>query len=194
LIYDYVNSWRWLAVRSAAAVIFGIATLAWPGITLWALVVLWGAYVLVDGAFALVAAITTPAIPHRGWMAFTGVAGIAAGLVTFIWPSITAVALTWVIAFWALVVGVTLIAAAIRVRKVVAGEWRMIVGGVLLIAFGFIAALAPADGALGITWAIGWFAVFYGVMEMALALRVHEETKGLRAAKGMSGTQTPRPI
>ena len=97
----YIGSPKRLALRGVAAVVFGVATLVWPSVTLWALVVLWGAYVFVDGIVALSASIGDPFLLHRGWVAFWGLCGIAAGVVTFLWPSITALALLYVIAVWA---------------------------------------------------------------------------------------------
>ena len=122
MMRPYVGSWKRLAVHGVAAVLFGLATLVWPDVTLWALVVLWGAFAFVDGITALSAAITDPLLLHRGWVAFWGVTGIAAGIVTFVWPSITAVALLVVIATWSLLVGGSQIAFAIRARKQVSGR------------------------------------------------------------------------
>ena len=113
MMRPYIGSWKRLAVSGVAAVLFGLATLMWPGVTLWALVVLWGAYVLVDGITRLSAAITDRFLLNRGWVAFWGVTGIAAGVVTFLWPSITALALLAVIAIWSLIVGGSQIAYAI---------------------------------------------------------------------------------
>src|SRR4029453_7514043 len=100
-----IGSWKRLAVHGVAAVLFGIGTLVWPSITLWALVVLWGAYAFVDGVTALSAAISDRLLVHRGWVAFSGVPGITAGLVTLFWPSIAALALLVVIATWGLLIG-----------------------------------------------------------------------------------------
>ena len=113
MMRPYIGSWKRLAVSGVAAVLFGLATLMWPDVTLWALVVLWGAYVLVDGIARLSAAITDRFLLNRGWVAFWGVTGIAAGMVTFLWPSITALALLAVIATWSLIVGGSQIAYAI---------------------------------------------------------------------------------
>ena len=117
MMRPYFGSWKRLAVSGVAAVLFGLATLVWPHVTLWALVVLWGAFAFVDGVTALSAAITDRLLLHRGWVAFWGVTGIAAGVVTFLWPSITALALLMVIATWALLVGGSQIAFAITARK-----------------------------------------------------------------------------
>src|SRR5687768_5100900 len=105
MIRPLVGSWKRLAVHGVAAVLFGLATLVWPSITLWSLVVLWGAFAFVDGVTALSAVVTDRVLVHRGWVAFTAMTGIGAGVVTFLWPSITAVALLWVIAMWAFLVG-----------------------------------------------------------------------------------------
>ena len=113
MMRPYVGSWKRLAVQGAAAVIFGLATLVWPSITLGVLVLLWGAFAFVDGITALSAAIGDPLLAHRGWVAFSGVTGIGAGLVTFFWPSITALALLVVIATWSLLIGGSRIAFAI---------------------------------------------------------------------------------
>ena len=113
MMRPYIGSWKRLAVSGVAAVLFGLATLVWPDVTLWALVVLWGAFAFVDGITALSAAITDRLLLHRGWVAFWGVTGIAAGVVTFLWPSITALALLVVIATWSLLIGGSQIAFAI---------------------------------------------------------------------------------
>jgi len=84
MMRPYVGSWKRLAVQGAAALLFGLATLVWPSITLGALVLLWGAFAFVDGVTALSAAIGDPLLVHRGWVAFCGVTGIGAGLVTFV--------------------------------------------------------------------------------------------------------------
>src|ERR1700692_2342947 len=113
--------WRIIALRAVAAIAFGILTLIWPGLTLWALVVLFGAYVLVDGVFAIVGVVrgAPTARDRRGCLIFEGIAGIGAGVLTFAWPGITALALLYLIAAWAVVVGVIRVAAAIQFRRIV---------------------------------------------------------------------------
>jgi uncharacterized membrane protein HdeD (DUF308 family) len=117
MMRPFLGSWKRLVVHGAAAVLFGLAALVWPSLTLWALVVLWGAFAFVDGITALSAAITDRVLVHRGWAAFQGVTGIAAGVVTFLWPSITALALLVVIATWAFLVGCSRIVFAVTTRK-----------------------------------------------------------------------------
>ena len=167
----------------------GSATLVWPHVTLWALVVLWGAYAFVDGVTALSAAITDRLLLHRGWVAFWGVTGIAAGVVTFLWPSITELALLVVIASWALLIGGSQIAFAASARKELPRAWSVALGGVLLVLLGVLLVISPGEGALGITWAIGWFATLFGGSQLWLASIVRHETHestseaGIRASR-----------
>ena len=184
MMRPYVGSWKRLAVQGAAAVLFGLATLVWPAISLWTLVLLWGAFAFVDGITALSAAIGDPLLVHRGWVAFSGVTGIAAGLVTFFWPSITALALLAVIATWSLLIGTSRIAFAISMRKKVSGAWSIALSGVVLVLLGALLIINPGDGALGITWAIGWFSMLFGTLELWLASDVRHETHELTKHTG----------
>jgi uncharacterized membrane protein HdeD (DUF308 family) len=190
MMRPYVGSWKRLAIHGVAAVLFGLGTLVWPGVTLWALVILWGAFAFVDGITALSAAIADPLLVHRGWAAFWGVTGIAAGVVTFAWPSITALALLVVIATWALLIGGSRIAFAISARKQVSGAWSIGLGGVLLVLLGLLLVVNPGDGAIGITWAIGWLAFLFGTLELWLASEVRHET---HEASRQAGLHTAHP-
>lgn len=190
----YVGSPRGLVLRGVAALLFGVATLAWPDVTLWALVLLWGAFALVDGVIALSAAITDRLLLHRGWVAFWGVTGIAAGAATFLWPSITALALLIVIAVWALVAGVSMIAIAVAERKQTTGEWLVGLTGLLTVALGVLLLVNPAGGALAITWAIGWYACLYGTLSFGLAWIVRHETKGAAPYAAVRATRTDHAV
>jgi uncharacterized membrane protein HdeD (DUF308 family) len=156
------TNWRWIAVRAVVAFVFGVLALAVPGITVAALVTLFGAYALVDGVFTLVAAFT---MGRSGWNSvawgLAGLLGIGAGLVTFFWPGITAVALLYVVAAWALVTGVFEIAAAISMRKAMRHEWLIGLSGLVSIVLGLILlAVRPVDGLVAIVWVLGWYALF----------------------------------
>jgi uncharacterized membrane protein HdeD (DUF308 family) len=188
MMRPYVGSWKRLAVHGAAAVIFGIATLVWPSITLWALVVLWGAFAFVDGVTALSGAIADPLLVHRGWVAFWGVTSIGAAIVTLLWPSITALALLAVIATWSLVIGGTRIVFAIRSRKQMSGTWSVALSGAVLVLLGVLLIAFPGDGAVAITWAIGWLAFLFGTMELSLASTVRHETHHGTSAVGIRTT------
>lgn len=172
----YIGSWKRLAVHGAAAVFFGLATLVWPGITLWSLVLLWGAFAFVDGITALSAAIADRLLVHRGWIAFRGVTGILAGAITFVWPSMTALALLVVIATWSLIIGSSRIAFAISARKQLSGAGVIGLSGALVVLLGVVMLADPGIGAIGITWAIGWAAFAFGGLELWLAAGVRSET------------------
>jgi uncharacterized membrane protein HdeD (DUF308 family) len=187
----YVGSWKRLAVHGAAAVIFGLATLVWPAVTLWALVLLWGAYAFVDGVTALSAAIGDHLLAHRGWVAFWGLTSIGASVVALVWPSITALALLIVIATWSLLLGGSWIAYAVKTRKQVPHAWTIVLGGALLVLLGILLLVDPSSGAIGITWAIGWFAFLFGSVELWLAHDIRRET---RQMKELSEVQTAQPV
>jgi len=180
---NLLTDWRMIALRGVAALAFGVLTLVWPSLTLWALVLLFGAYALVNGVMILGAAIANrvPMGRSRGWLVFDGIVGVAAGIVTFAWPDVTALALLFVIAAWAIISGVAEIAAAIELRQVIRHEWLLGLAGVASVIFGILLVITPGDGALVITWLIGWYALFLGAMLLSLALRLRRgetETHG----------------
>ena len=177
LLRALADNWWLLLFRGVAAIIFGVLAFFWPGITLLTLVLLWGAYALVDGVLALWAAISgrVPSMTGpRWWLAIVGLAGIAAGIITFAWPGITTVVLLMFVAAWAVVTGVMQIVGAVRLRKEIEGEWLLVLSGVLSIAFGLILFAQPATGALALVWLIAWFAVLSGIVNIALAFRVKQ--------------------
>ncbi len=169
-----VNNWWALALRGAIGVLLGIFTFLVPGITLAALVILFGAYAIIDGIINLIGASKAPAGHQRWWtLVLEGVVGILAGILTFIWPVITTVVLVYLIAFWAIITGVLEIAAAIRLRKAISGEWILILLGVISIVFGVLLAAAPVVGAIVITFWFGIYAFVFGILLIVLAVRLH---------------------
>jgi uncharacterized membrane protein HdeD (DUF308 family) len=162
-----------LALRGLLAILFGLAAFLWPGLTLVVLVALFGAYALVDGVFAVIAGVTAAGEDERWWaLLLAGIAGIAAGLVTFFWPGITALVLVYVIAAWALVTGALEIAAAVRLRKEIEGEWLLGLSGVLSVILGLMLVAWPDAGALAFVWMLGAYALVYGVLFIVLGLRL----------------------
>ncbi len=171
------GDWRSVAIRGLAALVFGILVLIWPDVTLWALVILFGVYALVDGIFTLAAAFRAEpgSGARRGPLVLAGLAGIVVGVLTFVWPDITALALLWVIAAWALLSGVSDIAAAVRLRRVIHNEWLLILTGAVSIVFAVVLVITPGAGALVITWLIGWYGIVAGALLLALAWRLRQD-------------------
>jgi len=190
MIEDLTRLWRYMALRAAAAILFGVATLIWPHVTLSVLVLLFGAFAMVDGLVTLGEVLVGDVRVHRGFWTVVGLAGVAAGVVTFAWPGITALALLYVIAVWAIVAGVTEIRAAVRLRELLEGEWALGLAGVLSLALAGFLLFRPGTGALVVTWAIGWFAVLFGASLAVLARRLHRVTRGLEAQTGRHGPTT----
>ncbi|MCB1485744.1 MAG: HdeD family acid-resistance protein [Hyphomicrobiaceae bacterium] len=173
------RNWWLILLRGILAIIFGVLTFIWPGLTLFTLVIFYGAFALLDGIFALVAAVTKGAPAPRWWLAIVGLLGIGAGVVTLMWPGITGLVLLYFIAGWAIASGIFEIIGAIRLRKEIDDEWMLIASGVLAVIFGLLILAFPGAGALGLAFAIGGFAVVYGGLLVAFALRLrkHAEVK-----------------
>jgi uncharacterized membrane protein HdeD (DUF308 family) len=131
MLHALARNWWLLLLRGIAAIIFGVLTFVWPGITLLTLVLLYGAYALVDGVLAILAAITGDAPATRWWLAIVWLLGILVGILTFAWPGITALVLLLFIAGWAIAPGILQIVGAVRLRKEIDNEWLLIASGVL---------------------------------------------------------------
>jgi uncharacterized membrane protein HdeD (DUF308 family) len=164
--------WWMVALRGLLLLLLGLAAIFWPGVTLTVLVLWLGAGFLVNGAFALGAAIAGRDVEGRGWLLLDGLLAIAAGIVTFLYPGITQVVLLWLVAGWAILSGILQIAAAVRFRRVIRGEWLLGLAGALAIVFGGLLVARPAVGLLTLALLLGWFAVFYGVVLIALGFRL----------------------
>ncbi|MEU9830875.1 HdeD family acid-resistance protein [Streptosporangium sp. NPDC048047] len=166
---ELTRTWWVYLVRGACAILFGLLAILWPGITVFALVVVFGVYAVVNGVFALFGSRESGS---RAWMIAYGVLSVLAGVAALVWPGITALALLLLIAAWAVVVGITEIMAGIRLRRAATGEWAFILSGVLAVLFGVLLFAWPAAGALAVVWLIGTMAIVYGVALVALAFRV----------------------
>src|SRR5579859_2743005 len=157
---EITQRWWVFALRGLVAVLFGIGAFVWPGVTLAALVLLWGAYAVADGILSLVCAFA-PVARYRWLLGLEGVVGIAAGVVAFVWPGITALVLLYLIAVWAIVSGILEIVAAIQLRQEIENEWTLGLAGVFSIVFGAILAFQPQAGALALIWVIGGYAILF---------------------------------
>lgn len=166
------NSWAFV-LRGVLAILFGIAAWAWPGLTLTALIWFFGAYALVQGVFAVVGGIASRDEDRRWWAeVLVGLAGIVVGILTWAWPGLTALALLYFIAAWAVVSGVFEIIAAIELRNRIDNEWLLGLGGLASIVFGIVLFAFPGSGALGLLWLIGIYAIIFGILLIGLGVRL----------------------
>jgi uncharacterized membrane protein HdeD (DUF308 family) len=180
ILHSLAKNWWLVLLRGIAAIVFGIFAFQGPGLTLLVLVTLWGAYALVDGVLALMAAIAGGGgVVPRWWLVVAGLAGIAAGIVTFFSPGMTALVLITVIGVWAVVRGLFEIVGAIQLRKEIDNEWFLIASGMFSVIFGVMVLAAPGAGALALVWVIGAYAVVFGVMLVALSLRLRRHRPAL---------------
>jgi uncharacterized membrane protein HdeD (DUF308 family) len=164
--------WWLILLRGILAIIFGILAFIYPGITLITMVLFWGAFMLIDGILALAHAVMGDQKGSRWWMALIGIAGIAAGIVTFAVPGAALVVLLAFIAAWAIVLGIFQIIGAIRLRQEIDNEWWLILSGALSVLFGVVLLAAPLAGALGLVWVIGAYAIVFGIFMVMAAFRL----------------------
>jgi uncharacterized membrane protein HdeD (DUF308 family) len=186
-------NWWALALRGTVAILFGIFALLLPGVTIASLVMLFAAYALVDGVFAIVAGVRAAA-RHERWalLILEGLVDIAAGVVAFLWPGITVVVYVLVLATWAVVSGVLLLAAAFRLH-VGQGRWWMALGGALSVVWGILLWVAPIAGAVVLTWWLGAYAILFGVLLLGLAFRLRGQRDTFVSPVGATGGLRGRP-
>ena len=184
---------RLLALSGAAGVIFGIVALVWPNITLLVLLALFGAYALLTGALSVGYGINFATHGAQHWvpMVVGGVAGIAIGVLTFFRPGITALALVFVIAAWAILTGVFEFMAGIELTGMVKSAWTLWLAGLLSVAFGVLIAVRPSSGALALIWIIGFYAILGGIVRLFAAYRVRSDVGAVKSAvRSMEGAPT----
>ena len=160
--------WWVMLLRGIVAILFGVIAFLWPGITLASLGLLIGVSCVFEGIAAIAAGLR-----ERFWQStLLGVVSVLAGLAMFFYPGLTAIALLYLIAFWAIARGVLEILAAIQFRKVIEGELLLGLAGLLSIAFGTFIVLNPGAGALSIVWMLAIYAVLFGVTLVILSFRL----------------------
>jgi uncharacterized membrane protein HdeD (DUF308 family) len=172
--------WWVVGLRGLLGIVFGLICLFVPAAAILSLVLLFSAYMLVDGAFGIYSAIKAARNGERwGLLILEGIVDIAAGVIAFVWPAITAIAFVLIIAIWALISGVLILVAAFRLN-IDHGRWWLVLGGVASIIFGIVLILAPVVGAVVLTWWLGAYALVFGVLLLILAFQLrgkHEERK-----------------
>jgi len=183
-----VRNWWALALRGVAAVLFGLIAFLMPGVTLTAMVLLFGAYSLVDGVFAIIAGIRAAERHERWWpFALEGLLSIVVGAIAFLMPTAAAFALLFVVAAWAILTGVIRIGAAIRLRKEIRGEWMLILNGALSVLLGILIIVIPGAGLVTLIWWLGAYATIYGITLITLALKLRAHRNRLGSGRPVGG-------
>jgi uncharacterized membrane protein HdeD (DUF308 family) len=172
------RNWWAFAVRGVLGILFGLMTLVVPFATMLSLILLFSAYVIVDGVFAIISAVRN-ARGHNRWglLALEGIVDIAAGVLAFLWPGIALLTFVMCVAAWAIVTGALMTAAAFRLN-VDHGRWWLVLGGIASIIYGILLVVAPMIGALVLTWWIGAYALVFGVALLMLAFRLRARQPG----------------
>ena len=179
MIESITSRWWVFLVRGLAAIAFGVIAFVWPGITLLALTIVFGAYALVDGIFALAAALGGLA-GSRWWaLLIEGIVGLV--IAFFVWtePGLSAEALVYAVAFWAIITGIMEIVAGLQLRDMVTNEWMYILAGIVSIAFGILILRNVNAGALAVVWLIGAYAIVFGVLQLGLSYRLNKAHSGI---------------
>jgi len=173
MIETLKRHWWVPVIRGIAAIVFGVIAFTHPVMAIATLVLFFGAWVLIDGIFRIVAAIR-----HRGsdpdwaWQLVIGIIGIIVGLLTFHAPQVTALALVIYIAAWALMIGASEIAMAVKLRHEIKGEWLLILMGLASIVFAVLLLWNPVAGAAAVIWLIAWYAVVLGILAIFFGFRL----------------------
>jgi uncharacterized membrane protein HdeD (DUF308 family) len=170
----FIDNWWLTLIRGIVAILFGVMTFIWPGITILSLTILWGAYALVDGVMAIVTAFSSSGAQtsSRWWLGLAGLVGIAAGVLTFLFPIGTSLGLLIFLAAWLVVAGVMQIIGAIRLRKVIDNEWLLGLVGALSILLGISLVAFPGSGLVSVAWMVGTFAIIAGISYIGLSMRL----------------------
>lgn len=163
------RKWWVIALRGLLAILFGIVALVNPGVTLLSLALVFGAYVFIDGVFAIVSA-----LGHGGreavWYVLEGILGIAVGIAAFLYPGIAAQALVFLVGFWAILTGIFEVVAGFELP--ISRDWLLTLAGVASILFGVLVFVNPGSGALAVVWLIGIYALVFGVTMLAFGIRL----------------------
>jgi uncharacterized membrane protein HdeD (DUF308 family) len=173
LLGPLAHNWWLLLLRGLASVAFGVMAFSWPKLTLLTLVVLFAAFVVVDGVFAVAAAVMGK--QERGarwWLAVVGLISIGTGIAAYLMPGVTALTFALIIGAWSIATGIFQIIGAIRLRKEIEGEWLLVACGLGNVVFGLLVMLWPGLGLLTMIYLIGFYAIFYGFVLSVLALRL----------------------
>ena len=176
---ELAKNWWLFALRGVLGIIFGIVALIFPGPTMLSLVILFSAYMLVDGVFVIISAMRAIRRKEDRWglLIFEGLLNIAVGILAFLWPGITVLAFVLLVAAWAIVAGVVMTAAGFRLN-ISHGRWWLVLGGLLSMAYGALLVITPLIGAIVLTWWMGAYAFAFGVALIILSIRLRSRQHG----------------
>lgn len=176
------RNWWAVAIRGVVAILFGLFAFLDPGATLIALIIVFGAYALIDGIFSIVSAIRS-ARAHERWgqLLVVGICGILAALIVWFYPGLAALGLLFVIAAWAIVTGALEVSAAFRLRQFMSDWWWWLIAGLCSIIFGLLLFWRPGAGALAVLWLIGIYAIAFGIFLLGLAWRLYSHASRTKA-------------
>jgi uncharacterized membrane protein HdeD (DUF308 family) len=167
-----VGNWWALALRGVFAILFALVAFFLPGITAAALIILFGAYAFVDGVFALVAGLRAARHHGRsGALLLEGILNLLIGIIVFVWPGPALVALIYLIAIWAVVSGIAMMAAGMALIRH-SGEWLLVLSGVISVLLGIILFVQPAAGVIALSWWLGFYALLFGITLLTAAFRI----------------------
>ena len=174
-----VRNWWALALRAVAAIIFGIFAILWPGVTLQVLVLFFAAYMLVDGVFAIIAGLS--GVQRQWLLVIEGVLDLIVGFIAFAWPAIALLAFIYLVAFWAILSGVALLAVGLRLHRS-NGEALLVLSGGLSLLWGIVIFFWPIAGEVAMAWWIGAYALLFGIFMLSLALRLRRRRRDMHPA------------
>jgi uncharacterized membrane protein HdeD (DUF308 family) len=188
----FARIWRLLALRGVVAIIFAFVLLVWPDIGLSAMTIVVGAFAIASGFVSGVAAWALPgAASHRLWLGFNSVVGLAVGVGVLVWPDLSAKALLYAIAIWAIATGLTELYAAFALPLSGARTVLTAVSGVVMAAFGVVMFVEPDEGAIALLALVAAFALVRGTFDIALAVELRRVLGELKERLRSRAQPTP---
>ena len=166
------QNWWAFALRGVLGIIFGVIAFLLPGVTMLSLVLVFSAYALVDGVFAIIAAVRAMRQHERwGFLLLEGIVNIIAAAIAFLWPGITVVSFVFLVGTWAILSGGLMLSAALRLQ-LDHGRWWLALGGLVSVIYGVLLIAAPFTGAFVLTWWLGAYAIVFGFALIAVAIKL----------------------